>query len=75
MLTYIRDQRYLYKISQDRTTVPLSFRGDLFGDTIVATAILERLLHHSTTINIKGYSYRIKEKKQAGFYDVSKFGQ
>ncbi len=42
--------------------------GEVFGDTIIATAILDRLLHHSTTINIKGDSYRIKEKKKAGFY-------
>ncbi|TRY20759.1 AAA family ATPase, partial [Brevibacillus sp. LEMMJ03] len=27
-----------------------------------------RLLHHSHTINIKGESYRIKEKKKAGFF-------
>lgn len=47
--------------------------GDVFGDNVVATAILDRLLHHSTTINIKGDSYRIKEKKRAGFYDISKF--
>ena len=47
--------------------------GDVFGDSIVATAILDRLLHHSTTINIKGDSYRVKEKKKAGFYDLSRF--
>ena len=47
--------------------------GDVFGNNVVATAILDRLLHHSTTINIKGDSYRVKEKKKAGFYDVSKF--
>jgi hypothetical protein len=29
----------------------------------VATAILDRLLHHATTINIKGDSYRLREKK------------
>jgi len=46
---------------------------DVFGNNIVATAILDRLLHHSTTINIKGDSYRVKEKKKAGFYDVGKF--
>jgi hypothetical protein len=34
----------------------------------LATAILDRLLHHSSTINIKGESYRIKEKKKAGFF-------
>ena len=42
--------------------------GDIFGDSVLATAILDRLLHHSTTINIKGESYRIKEKKKAGFF-------
>lgn len=47
--------------------------GDVFGDNIVATAILDRLLHHSTTINIKGDSYRVKEKKKAGFYDSGRF--
>jgi DNA replication protein DnaC len=42
--------------------------GEIFGDTVLATAILDRLLHHSSTINIKGESYRIKEKKKAGFF-------
>ena len=47
--------------------------GEIFGDHVVATAILDRILHHSTTINIKGDSYRIRERKKAGFYDTSKF--
>ena len=29
-------------------------------------AILDRLLHHSTTISIKGESYRLKDRKKAG---------
>ncbi len=33
---------------------------------MLATAILDRLLHHSTVINIKGESYRLKEKRKAG---------
>ena len=40
--------------------------GEIFGDTIIATAILDRLLHHSTLINVKGESYRLKEKQRAG---------
>lgn len=40
--------------------------GELFGDHVLATAILDRLLHHATTINIKGESYRLKEKRKAG---------
>jgi len=40
--------------------------GDIFNDQVLATAILDRLLHHSTTVNIKGESYRLKEKRKAG---------
>ena len=41
--------------------------GEIFGgDSVIAAAILDRLLHHSTTINIKGESYRLKEKRRAG---------
>lgn len=40
--------------------------GEVFGDPVLASAILDRLLHHATTINIKGESYRIKEKRKAG---------
>ncbi len=40
--------------------------GEVFNDPVVATAILDRLLHYSTTLNIKGESYRIKEKRRAG---------
>jgi len=29
-------------------------------------AILDRLLHHSVTINIRGDSYRLRERKKAG---------
>ena len=40
--------------------------AQVFGDQVIATAILDRLLHHSTIINIKGESYRLKEKRKAG---------
>ena len=40
--------------------------GGVFADTVIATAILDRLLHHSATINIRGESYRLKERKKAG---------
>jgi DNA replication protein DnaC len=42
--------------------------GQVFGETTIATAILDRLLHHSTTINIKGESYRLKERRKAGLF-------
>src|SRR5450830_1810993 len=40
--------------------------GEIFSDQVVATAILDRLLHHATTLNIKGESFRLKEKRKAG---------
>jgi len=40
--------------------------GGVFSDPVLATAILDRLLHYSTTLNIKGESYRLKEKRRAG---------
>ena len=42
--------------------------GSIFGDPIIATAILDRLLHHSTTINIRGESYRLKDRRKAGLF-------
>ncbi len=40
--------------------------GEVFGDRVIATAILDRLLHHAVTLNIRGNSYRLKEKLKAG---------
>jgi DNA replication protein DnaC len=33
---------------------------ELFGDPVIATAILDRLLHHCKVVNIKGHSYRLR---------------
>lgn len=40
--------------------------GTVFGDSVVATAILDRLLHHSHVITIRGDSYRLREKRRSG---------
>jgi DNA replication protein DnaC len=40
--------------------------GEVFGDRVIATAILDRVLHHANTINIRGNSYRLKDKLKAG---------
>ncbi len=40
--------------------------GTVFGDPVVATAILDRLLHHSQVVTIRGDSYRLREKRRAG---------
>lgn len=40
--------------------------GEIFHDHVIAAAVLDRILHHCTTINIKGESYRLKERKKHG---------
>jgi hypothetical protein len=40
--------------------------GIVFGDEVLATAILDRLLHHSHTFLITGESYRLREKRKSG---------
>lgn len=40
--------------------------GDIFADQVLATALLDRLLHHATTVNIRGNSYRLRERRKAG---------
>lgn len=40
--------------------------GRVTGDPVMASAALDRLLHRSTVINIRGESFRLKEKRRAG---------
>lgn len=48
--------------------------GEVFNDHVLATAILDRLLHHATTLNVKGESYRLKEKRRAGVLGQARAG-
>ena len=45
--------------------------GEVFGDNMLAAAILDRVLHHSVTVTIKGESYRLREKRKAGLVKSS----
>ena len=38
----------------------------MFGDEMIAAAVLDRLLYHSHTLVIHGDSYRLKQAKKAG---------
>jgi DNA replication protein DnaC len=49
--------------------------GTVFGDPVVATAILDRLLHHSQVITIRGDSYRLREKRRAGLIKTTQLNQ
>ena len=51
---------------------PVGNWGEVFGDAVLATAILDRLLHHSHVITIKGESYRLREKRKAGLIRPTK---
>lgn len=37
--------------------------GDIFGDEVMAAALIDRLLHHCHIVNIRGNSYRMREHR------------
>jgi DNA replication protein DnaC len=39
-----------------------SLWGEIFGDEIVAAAMIDRLVHHAEILNLKGDSYRLKDR-------------
>ena len=45
--------------------------GEVLGDTVMASAVLDRILHHCTVVNIRGESYRLKERKKLGNTNMS----
>ena len=49
--------------------------GELLGDTVIATAILDRLLHHSHVLNIRGESYRLRDKRPGRSVDLTPAAQ
>jgi len=40
--------------------------GEVLGDNVIASAVLDRILHHSITMNIRGDSYRLQSRRRAG---------
>ena len=40
--------------------------GQVFGDEMIAAAVLDRLLHHSHVLVVQSESYRLRQKKRAG---------
>lgn len=61
MLFQLINKRYEKNSTIITTNKPFSKWGELFGDNMIANAILDRLLHHSHVINITGKSYRTKD--------------
>jgi DNA replication protein DnaC len=42
---------------------PFTAWGEIFGDPVVAAAMIDRLVHHAEIINLTGESYRLKDKQ------------
>lgn len=61
MLFQLINKRYEKNSTIITTNKNFSKWGELFGDNMIANAILDRLLHHATVINITGKSYRTKD--------------
>ena len=55
-----------YEKSSTIITTNLTFSKwpDVFGDVVLTNALLDRLLHHCSVININGLSYRLKNQLQ-----------
>lgn len=62
MMFQLIAKRYERHCTIVTTNTPLSKWGDIFGNNMIANAILDRLLHHSHVISIAGRSYRTKDK-------------
>ena len=62
LLFQLINKRYENSSTIITTNKPFSEWGEVFGDSVLASAILDRLLHHSHVINIVGSSYRLKDK-------------
>ena len=61
LLFQLISKRYETKSTIITTNIPFSKWGELFGDNAIASAILDRLVHHSHIIQIEGPSYRMKD--------------
>ena len=58
MFFQLIDMRYEQKSTIITSNINLSDWGKIFADTLIASAILDRLVHHSSIVNILGSSYR-----------------
>jgi len=54
------------------TTQTIPEWGNVFGDEMIASAVLDRVLHHSHVLVIQGDSFRLRQKKRAGILGSNK---
>ena len=60
-LFQVVSQRYLKTIDRDHHQPRRRLLGRILGDTTVAAAMLDRLLHRSVVLNLDGDSYRLRD--------------
>jgi DNA replication protein DnaC len=58
------DARYCKASTLITTNIDFKSLGDYLGDPVITTAIVDRMIHHSTIIHIDGPSWRIHESKK-----------
>ncbi len=67
-------QRYEHRSTIITSNKPFSDWGQIFADTTLAGALLDRLLHHSHVLSLKGESYRLRPKMQGTTAGKRKIG-
>ncbi len=63
-------QRYEYASTILTSNRSFTDWDKIFYDEVLASAVLDRLLHHSIILNIRGKSYRLKEKQKVGLVNI-----
>jgi len=63
---YLRvlDRYPLLVVDEVASNKPFTAWGEVFGDPVVAAAMLDRLVHHADILSLKGESYRLKDKRR-----------
>ncbi len=55
------ERRSLSRRELDREQSLRGQPGDVFGDQLVAAAMIDRIVHHADVLTLKGSSYRLKD--------------
>jgi DNA replication protein DnaC len=66
------DTRYCKGSTIVTTNIDFKSLGDYLGDPVVTTAIVDRMVHHATIINIEGPSWRMHESKKLNKPSIKK---
>ena len=70
LLSYLISDQYEHSSIILTNNKYFSDWGKLLSDNILATALLDRLLHHAYVVNIRGQTYQLRERWKAGVQPV-----